>query len=77
MERDEYIRVVKPGADSLSTYLSGFWNQRHLALTLSVRDIKAKFSQTLLGVGWVLIQPAIYVIIFSLFFGYALGWKSD
>jgi lipopolysaccharide transport system permease protein len=41
------------------------------------RDIKIRYKQTKIGVFWILFQPILYVIIFTLFFGYVLKVPSD
>jgi lipopolysaccharide transport system permease protein len=68
--------IIKPGSDSLGIYLHKIWNFRSLILTFAKRDLKVKYSQTFLGVGWTLIQPAAFTFLFSFFFGYILQWKS-
>lgn len=45
------------------------WSYRELFYFLMWRDIKVRYSQTILGVLWVLIQPLSTMLIFSLFFG--------
>lgn len=68
--------IIQPGHDSLGTYLSKVWNSRSLILTFARRDLKVKYSQTIIGVGWTLIQPAFFIIVFSFFFGYILKWRT-
>jgi lipopolysaccharide transport system permease protein len=41
------------------------------------RDIKIKYKQTLLGVVWVVLQPLLMMIIFTLFFGRVLNIPSQ
>jgi len=76
MHTNKNIRIIEPGSDSFTFYISQLWASRKLAITLFYRDVKVKFAQTLMGIAWVLIQPAMYVLLFSLMFGYALGWKA-
>jgi lipopolysaccharide transport system permease protein len=68
--------IIKPGSDSLRTYIQKVWNSRSLILTFAKRDLKVKYSQTVLGIGWTLVQPAIFTLLFSFFFGYILHWRS-
>ncbi len=37
--------------------------------SLIVRDIKLKYTQTLLGIGWVILQPLVTVGLFAIIFG--------
>lgn len=43
----------------------------------TLRDIKVKYKQTLLGFLWVVLQPVIMMTIFTLFFGRAMKVPSD
>lgn len=73
--RSNYI-VVKPESGSLTKYIFNIWQKRGLITTLAKRDVKIRFSQTFLRIGWVLFQPLITTGIFVFFFGYILKWQS-
>lgn len=45
------------------------WRFRDLLLTLSGRDLKLRYKQTILGVAWVVLQPLLAAGIFSFVFG--------
>lgn len=45
------------------------WAYRELLYFLTWRDIKVKYKQTALGVVWVILQPFLTMIIFSILFG--------
>lgn len=47
-----------------------FWTDRELLYFLALRDIKVRYKQTSLGIAWVILQPLVTTIIFSLVFGY-------
>lgn len=53
---------------SWADYCSRIWSYRHFLLTLALRDVKAKYAQTVLGMLWVIIQPLTGLAIFTLFF---------
>ena len=42
---------------------------RDLLYFLVVRDIKARYAQTVLGFGWAIVQPIVTMGVFSIFFG--------
>lgn len=44
------------------------YRYRELLWTLAMRDIKARYKQTLLGIGWALFFPLITMLVFSLVF---------
>ena len=50
---------------------------RGLLYTFAWRDIKVKYKQTALGVIWILLQPVLSMVIFSLLFGRMAKFPSD
>jgi lipopolysaccharide transport system permease protein len=53
------------------------WEYRDLLRLLAWRDIKVRYKQTLLGVGWAILQPLLTMLVFSLFFGRLARMPSD
>ena len=51
--------------------------QRELLLFLVWRDIKVRYKQAVLGIAWVVLQPIINVIIWTLIFGSGLNLASQ
>lgn len=52
------------------------WQYRELFYFFTWRDVKVKYKETVLGVIWVILQPVLTVLIFSMFFGYGLKVPS-
>lgn len=52
------------------------WAYRDLLYFLIWRDVKVRYKQTLLGVAWVVIQPLVSMVIFTLFFGRLAGLET-
>ncbi len=50
---------------------------RELLFFLSLRDVKIRYKQTVLGVAWAVLQPLLTMIIFSLIFGRLVGIASQ
>lgn len=50
---------------------------RELLFFLIWRDIKVRYKQTVLGVAWVVIQPIVTMVIFSIVFGRLANLSSD
>ena len=50
----------------LVSNLRELWRHRELLYFLIWRDLKVRYKQTLIGFGWVLIQPLMITLIFSL-----------
>ena len=62
------IIKIKPGSSWSSRDLAEIWHYREVIYFLAWRDIKVRYKQTLLGVLWVVMQPLLTTLIFSLFF---------
>ena len=62
-ERHSLIKSEEAG---VQLNLSELWSYRELLYFLTIRDIKVRYKQTLMGVAWVIIQPLATVLIFTL-----------
>jgi lipopolysaccharide transport system permease protein len=51
--------------------------QRDLLLTLAARDIRVRYKQTALGMGWVVFQPLLTSLIFAFIFGVLARLPSE
>ena len=45
------------------------WLHRDLFYFLALRDVKLRYKQTVLGVAWVLLQPLLTTVVFTILFG--------
>lgn len=45
------------------------WRYRELLFFLCWRDVKIRYKQTFLGAAWAILQPALLMVVFSMFFG--------
>src|SRR2546421_6368781 len=61
--------VIDPSKSSLLVSLRELWAYRELLFFLAWRDVKVRYKQTLLGVAWVIMQPLLMTLIFTLFLG--------
>lgn len=48
--------------------LAELWQARELTRTLVERDLRIRYKQTILGFGWALIGPVVFMVVFTLFF---------
>lgn len=71
-----HITVVEP-PKGLSLDFREIWRYRELLYFLVWRDVKVRYKQTALGVGWALIQPVTAMLIFTLVFGRFAGIPSE
>jgi lipopolysaccharide transport system permease protein len=57
--------------------LRELWRYRELLYFLTLRDIKVRYKQTVLGAAWAILQPLATMLVFSLFFGRVAGNPSS
>ncbi|MFZ4629727.1 MAG: ABC transporter permease [Blastocatellia bacterium] len=57
--------------------LRSVWLHRELLYFLTMRDIRLRYKQTVIGLLWVILQPTLTMVVFSLFFGKLAGIPSD
>ena len=57
--------------------LRDVWEYRELLGFLALRDIKVRYKQTVLGVGWAILQPVATAVIFTVVFGRLARLPSD
>lgn len=74
---EEPLVVIRPSTGWVSMGLAEMWGYRDLFYILTLRDIKVRYKQTLLGAAWAIIQPLFTMLIFSIFFGRLAGMPSD
>jgi len=53
------------------------WEFRELFLVLAWRDVAIRYKQTLIGFAWVILQPVVIMLIFSVIFGRVAKMPSD
>jgi lipopolysaccharide transport system permease protein len=66
---------AKPGWQVID--LGELWRYRELLYFLTLRDIKVRYKQTVLGAAWAVLQPLATMLVFSLFFGRVAGNPSS
>lgn len=68
---------IKPSTGLWRLDVRELWAYREVALSLAIRTVRARYKQTALGVGWVVIQPLAAVLVFSFIFGRVVDLPSD
>lgn len=68
--------VIEPTRGLAALQLGAVWEYRELLYFLIWRDIKVRYKQSVLGILWIVIQPVITIVVFSLLFGRLLGVPS-
>jgi lipopolysaccharide transport system permease protein len=57
--------------------LRELWRYRDLFYLLMWRDIKVRYAQSVLGIGWAIIQPVAFMVVFTIIFGRLVKMGSD
>ena len=61
----------------VGSQLKDAWAHRELFYFLIWRDLKVRYRQTLLGAGWVILQPLLTTIVFTVFMSMLVRVSSD
>lgn len=85
-ETPEASGSVSPGAplfkirasqSPVTSQLREVWAHRELLYFLIWRDLKVRYRQTLLGAAWVILQPLLTTLVFTVFMGKLARIPSD
>jgi len=69
--------VIEPTSGWSALNLRELWTYRDLLLILAGRDVKLRYKQTGLGITWVVLQPLVAAMIFTVMFGRFAKLPSD
>jgi lipopolysaccharide transport system permease protein len=70
------VTVVRPAGGWQLINVRELWQYRELIYFLTWRDVKIRYKQTLLGAAWAVLQPAMMMVVFTIFFGQMAGVPS-
>lgn len=68
---------IRPSKGWANLNLLEIWRYRELLVFMVWRDIIIRYKQTVIGIGWALVQPVLSMVVFSLVFGGLAGIPSD
>jgi lipopolysaccharide transport system permease protein len=71
----EFVEIGR--ARTVTQTLGELWRDRELLYFLVWKDIKVKYKQTALGVTWVVLQPVMGMLLFTLLFGKVAKLPND
>jgi lipopolysaccharide transport system permease protein len=69
--------TIEPTSGWSALNLRELWTYRDLLMILAGRDVKLRYKQTGLGVTWVILQPLVAALIFTIMFGRFAKLPSD
>jgi len=74
---EEPLFVIEPSNSWVAVNLRDLWSYRELLYFLMWRDVKVRYKQTALGITWVVMQPLLTTLIFTVFLGMLVRVPSD
>ena len=75
--RSDRVVEIAPAKGALRIDFGELWTYRELLLLLVWRDVKSRYSQTVLGASWAILQPVLTMVVFSVIFGRLARLPSD
>ncbi|MEJ7615973.1 MAG: ABC transporter permease [Pyrinomonadaceae bacterium] len=74
---EEPLVVIEPSRSRVPLNLRDLWAHRELVYFLTWRDLKIRYKQTVFGAAWVILQPLLTTIVFTVFLGRLARVPSD
>jgi lipopolysaccharide transport system permease protein len=69
--------ILRPTRGLAALNLRDLWIYRELIYFMTWRDLKVRYKQTVLGATWVILQPLMQILIFTLLFHRAAHFNAD
>ncbi len=69
--------IIEPRKSLFHLDLKALWEYRELLYFLVWRDLKVRYRQTIIGIGWVVLQPLLTMLLFTAIFGRFAKIPSD
>jgi lipopolysaccharide transport system permease protein len=69
--------VIQPTKTFAGLNLKELWEYRELFYFLIWRDVKVRYKQTVLGVGWAVVRPVASMVVFTFIFNKLAGFSAD
>jgi len=71
------LTVIEPSSGWQLIDWRELWRYRDLFYFLVWRDVKVRYAQSVLGIGWAVVQPVFSMIVFTIVFGNLAKVASD
>jgi lipopolysaccharide transport system permease protein len=69
--------TIEPSHSWKIVDLQELWAYRELLFFLTWRDLRVRYKQAVLGMGWVVLQPLMMTLVFTVFLGVIVRVPSD
>jgi lipopolysaccharide transport system permease protein len=74
--RPRLVRRIQPSKGVGLVNAAELWRYRELSVFFLLRDVKARYRQTVLGPAWAVLRPFATIVIFTVIFGHLAGIRS-
>jgi lipopolysaccharide transport system permease protein len=71
------MQLIEPARGWQLINVRELWQFRELLFFLAWRDVKVRYKQTVLGAAWAVLQPALMMVVFTIFFARMAQVPSD
>jgi lipopolysaccharide transport system permease protein len=71
------VTIIEPGGGWQAIGLKEIWHHRELLRMLTMRDVKVRYKQTILGMGWAVFQPFVAMVVFTVVLNGVAGVQSE
>src|SRR5450631_636127 len=76
-ESDDWSLIIRPKTGWFDLHLADLWRHRDLVMLFVRRDFVATYKQTILGPLWLIIQPLMTTLAFTVIFGNIAQLSTD
>ncbi|MDN5942120.1 MAG: ABC transporter permease [Nitrospira sp.] len=77
MRQSAAVVVIEPSRSWFDLKLQAVWDDRELLYFLAWRDLKARYSQTVMGLTWAVLQPLFLMLVYTVIFSKIARMPSD
>lgn len=74
---DKHVTRIRPARRWATLDFGELWEHRELFYFFVWRDLKTRYKQTALGAAWVVLQPLLMTLIFTVFLGQLVGISAN
>ncbi len=76
-EQINNIKIIRPSSTFQFFDINEILHYRDLLYFMIMRDLRVRYKQTILGGLWVILQPLLFMLLFTFFFGKLAKISSD
>ena len=74
---EKSVQVIEPRPGWRAVDFGELWQYRDLFYFMVWRDVKARYAQSVFGIGWAVFQPLAMMVVFTVVFGNLAKFDSD